>query len=257
MTLPIGLRVTGAISGHDGTVVDGKFEPGALVAQAKGRIAVKWDLNAAISWVYEKNLRYTLPIDWTKPIELDDGTPLVMIDGEEPNEHTIGVQLTGSAASPHPAFPIEGSRGSARRDTGLLLSNSKFHVRNRIMKLIDVTKPLGYSKVDSVPFITMTSEGHILVGRGANGVGSSVEWAIFTKEGKFVRSSNGQGSGLTLRNISKEEVFFYRISNVSNPQGRILPGLFETSQEARGSHPDRQVLRTVVEDGKIISVEIV
>jgi len=75
---------------------------------------------------------------------------------------------------------------------------------------IDTTKPLLIytgSKSGSVPFITKTSEGHILVGKPASGVpGADFQWIIFTDQGEPVRCSAGDitpggwGGALRLKN---------------------------------------------------------
>lgn len=69
---------------------------------------------------------------------------------------------------------------------------------------IDTTKPLELSSgtnSSDVTFITMTSEGHILVSPvSKSGLGSGSTWTMFDTDGKFVRSETGNGFGLLLRN---------------------------------------------------------
>lgn len=91
--------------------------------------------------------------------------------------------------------------------TGILLDNLEL-----IMPTIDTTKPLliytasGF-KPGPVPFITKTSEGHILVGKPASGApGTDFQWIIFTDQGEPVRCSAGDitlggwGGALRLKN---------------------------------------------------------
>jgi len=170
---------TGVVTGYQGSCIT----------------VVRWD-GGGTGYPDTKNLERD--VDWTLPIELSDGTPLIADDRGE--EHHVQIML--SAPGFHPAFP--GSKfgiGSARRHGGLVISNHKFYVRNRIPKimphLIDTTKPLEAVPNIGVPmtvtFVTETSDDKILVTSGTS-------WLIFDKHGEFVRSSGGQGSALKLRN---------------------------------------------------------
>lgn len=65
-----------------------------------------------------------------------------------------------------------------------------------IMTTIDTTKPLMLETKNNpgtvpVPFVTETSEGHILVGKPASGPGSALQWIIFTDQGEPVRCDKG------------------------------------------------------------------
>jgi len=224
------------------------------------------------------------PIDWSLPIELDDGTPLEVV---QINGYTVNVRL--SFYGKHPAFPGAGNKGYARRECGLVGSNHKYHVRNRTMttfkvgdrvryharrspdlfakdngrtavvreeassptniricwddtgvtggvypqnldliNMIDTAKPLEIYAPDGreagVPFITETSEGHILVGgnRGRGGViADALDWIIFNKEGQFVRGSGADpatGRALCLRNKAVTRVV-YQLANAGRVKG--------------------------------------
>jgi len=93
-------------------------------------------------------------IDWTKPIELDDGTPLIASDTGE----TYHVDIRTVAGVRHSAFPSSThGKGSARRDTGLVISNHKFRVRNISRRTID----LSFQTLDRVTCTEFPGEWQI------------------------------------------------------------------------------------------------
>ncbi len=127
-----------------------------------------------------------------------------------------------------------------------------------IMPNIDTSKPLEFfSGTNSAPapFITETSEGHIMVGgnKTTDNLAQSLVWAIFTKQGKFVRSDTERGTGLGLRNKVERSVIYQRIAQVE--QGYIMAGAYETERGARMA-AGKQIVRVSSENGVVVSVEL-
>jgi hypothetical protein len=138
-------------------------------------------------------------VDWSKPLELNDGTPVRLVQTcPEDGSSMSGwrdVKLDGPDS--HKEFRTTRTTRSFKKD-GQNPIYSSLSVRNRSM--IDTTKPLEtfhpehHSKADAT-FITLTSpDNSIMVGVG------NAHWIIFDQQGKWVRSSQGQGSNLALRN---------------------------------------------------------
>jgi len=209
-------------------------------------INLRLDSGVNHSIVRPADVEFVTTIDWTQPIELDDGTPLVI---RNPNQNELFVDIRCGVAHAHPAFPIGKFVGSARREDGLVISNHKYHVRNRIIMAIPINtdEPLEYvsgTETAVASFITITSEGHILVGRGV-GLAESLDWCIFDKAGKFVRSSNGQGTGLTLRNKINKIVRKYKVE--TTPRGNLQ------FIECR-SFPEGADFEVVTEGDRVVSI---
>lgn len=129
-------------------------------------------------------------------------------------------------------------------------------------KPLDTAKPLEVGVGQrgpryDVPFITTTSEDHILVGKFPD---SRADWFIFTADGQFVRSSDNSGSGLTLRNKSVETVHYQRTISASARNGQyIMDPVYETLEQARvvvGNLP-MQIIKVTKTDGVITAVELV
>ena len=129
-----------------------------------------------------------------------------------------------------------------------------------VTKTLDTAKPLEvglgqHGKTYAVPFITVTSEGHILVGKFPD---AHADWFIFTAEGQFVRSSDGTGTGLTLRNTSVETVHYQRTTSANLNSGQYITDVvyqsLEQAQQACGTSP-RQISKVTKIDGIIQSVE--
>lgn len=123
-----------------------------------------------------------------------------------------------------------------------------FDIRN--INMIDVTKPLEFfhnHKGADAPFITLTSEGHILVGQAeknadiADVLGG---WAIFTTEGVFVRSGNGYGKALTLRNKPEEITNRFNINVLSD--GKVFFSETDVGSDC--------ALQVTTKNGKVIRV---
>jgi len=116
---------------------------------------------------------------------------------------------------------------------------------------IDTTKPLEVFHeavpAKAVTFVTETSDGHVLVSRPGH-------WAIFDYSGKFVRSSDGMGVALMLRNKPELVVRYQVASSISTA---FQSATWRTLEEARGVDPRRQILKVTSLDGKIVDVELV
>lgn len=92
-------------------------------------------------------------------------------------------------------------------------------------KTIDTTKPLEFvnaaGSTFDVQFITMTSEGHILVE-------GNDYWRIFDVNGKFVRDKDGVAKTVELRNKVETKTLFLRVSAACPHDAlslhRTLPG---------------------------------
>lgn len=181
-------------------------------------------------------------IDWFLPVELNDGTPLVVL-----HEWEYHVSLRTRDGRDHPAQPNSPKwRLEARLNNGLVNSNHKFYVRNVIVPQLDTTKPLHFRDSDGnktpATFITETSEGHVLVTGGSN------HWVIFTKEGNYVRSSQGQGSNLTLRNEPRtvERYLTFHKGHCTDPLRHQPP-----------SADDRApIIKLTLADGIVVAAEL-
>lgn len=91
--------------------------------------------------------------------------------------------------------------------------NNSYVMKTNLEKIvkIDTTKSLELASghdTKEVTFVTLTSEGHILVSMkpGSTGIGSGGSWYMFDTNGKFVRSETGNGFALTLRNKAPQPV---------------------------------------------------
>jgi hypothetical protein len=90
----------------------------------------------------------------------------------------------------------------------------------RIEDVIDLTKPLelfsGTNDTATVTFVTETSDGHVLVSydmtNPKDSIGRNSLWFIMGKDGRFVRSESGMGTGLRLRNKSVEKKIYVRVA---------------------------------------------
>ena len=209
-----------------------------------GEYRVQWDEGHHCSTNYGSGIREASlepVIDWSLPVELNDGTPLTLV-----NQLHYTATLRTRDGRDHPAQPNSPRwRLEARLNNGLVISNHKFHVRNILMSPIDPKKPLLFrdSKGNLTPatFITETSEGHILVGQGHH-------WLIFDKTGNWVRSSAGQGRAITLVNPpSVVERYLTIAKDGSYGNLRHLPG---------HAHPTSAHLCLTFTDGILTGVDI-
>lgn len=105
------------------------------------------------------------PIDWKRPVELNDGTPLTVVDAGD--TYHVGIRTSEK----HPAFPIDRTRGSARRDSGLVISNHKYTVRNvsRSVERIDLSdRPRGgfTCHSDGAPFEKIEFDPELTIADG-------------------------------------------------------------------------------------------
>lgn len=119
---------------------------------------------------------------------------------------------------------------------------------------IDTTKPLIIDNsygTHSATFITMTSEGHILVDVPLEST-LSPSWVIFETTGKFVRSSNNRGSALVLSNVPIEVVRYQRISPMN---GLIEAAAWEDERFARFAN-NHQIVKVTSKDGRVTAVEL-
>jgi hypothetical protein len=138
-------------------------------------------------------------LDWSKPLEMEDGTPVV----REDVSHVYSVKLEDPKRT-HPAFTNIRASRIARKDGTLKYASGT--VRNRPMQ-INTNKPLALKDdTRKVTFVTETSDNNILVGIN----GALASWFIFDKQGRFVRSSNGDGGALTLINTPTVQTFTTR-----------------------------------------------
>lgn len=92
-------------------------------------------------------------VDLYQPIELNDGTPLVLTDTGGLHTFDIALEKHGEK---HPAFPIHRDHGSARHEDGLVLSNHKYFVRNRATPDVDRID-LSFRKGDKVNTFSRSS----------------------------------------------------------------------------------------------------
>lgn len=199
-------------------------------------------------------------IDWTLPIELSDGTPLIVSPAAPgDSEHTVEIRRV--TPGPHPAFPSHPCNGgTARRDGGLVCSNHKFYVRNREPKImphpIDTSKALEIFSASSATepraatFVTETSDGNILV----DASGFSSGWFIFDKHGEFVRSANNTGVALKLRNKPVKSTEYIVLTRSGSP----VVGLngYKNAQLAWDQNPEADFLvRVHKTDGVVTNVD--
>jgi hypothetical protein len=136
---------------------------------------------------------------------------------------------------------------------GLWFHDSKFEV---IMPKLDTARPLYLAnryggELREVPFITMTSEGHILVGRCEEGCSA---WSIYDANGNWVRSEGG-GSQTKLVNKPARRVTYQRITGV----GSVGVTVYESLETLKANWKDEYVgaVKVTAEDGKVVSVELV
>lgn len=87
-----------------------------------------------------------MSVDLAKPLELNDGTPLVLSGGDHSGPL---FDVRTENGEPHPAFPIYRWHGTARINTGLVISNHKYSVRNRAENQVDRID-LSFRKGDRV-----------------------------------------------------------------------------------------------------------
>lgn len=192
MIPPLNQRVRGRLTGRIATVVD--------LSKAPDLIGVRWD--------GEDLTRFLVPsafdwIDWNAPLELDDGTPVEFVQYN--GMHHARVRLP----RPHSCQPSRSVLVDANAFDGLVISNHKYHVRNRVMpdtlkilEPLEVVTPSG--TVTPVDYITTNLIGDIVV-MPTDPNALALRWASFTKAGNFVLSSDGSGKRLTLRNRPKVE----------------------------------------------------
>lgn len=201
-----------------------------------GEYTVEWDRPGITNTGDARGIRESSlepHIDWTKPLELNDGTPVALYGAVDHLAHHVTVKTLNGLAHPsrkdNPRNLI-----SARREGGLVTSDHAYFVRNIIMPTIDTSRPLfltyeGDQNPRAVPFITETSEGHILVGKPENG---KSDWIIFTKTGEFVRSSHNSGVATRLMNKPRVVERYIPVSEsgmvgtyVTKLPGQSLPSL--------------------------------
>lgn len=135
---------------------------------------------------------------------------------------------------------------------GLWFHDSKFEV---IMPTIDTTRPLfidNGSTQRPAPFITMTSEGHILVGRCEEGCSA---WSIYDTDGNWVRADRDGGSQTKLVNKPARRVTYQRVTGV----GSVGVTVYESLETLKANWKDEYVgaVKVTAEDGKVVSVELV
>jgi len=123
---------------------------------------------------------------------------------------------------------------------------------------IDPTKPLELVTADgrasAVPFITETSEGHILVGRRSDPLAHGT-WHIFTKTGEWMRSDGDPNwAGVpTLRNKPVATTEYAAVT----PRGEIRSGYLNRDLAA-DKNPDAPFLiRVHKTDGVVTNVDAV
>jgi hypothetical protein len=155
-----------------------------------------------------------MKIDWTKPLEMDDGTPVVLRD-YQPYVDSRFVRLE-SVNDSHPAFDKPGDRERAALiNTGKLEFAPQYSVRNRVATPLDLSKPLVLARDDRpVELIAITTDGNLLVSVLTVG---AFQWYLFDKQGNFVRSRNSAGSGMKL--INKPPVVKHDYINYLQPDG--------------------------------------
>lgn len=90
----------------------------------------------------------------------------------------------------------------------------------KIMPKIDTTKPLVDDCGRTFTFITMTSDGHIMVSPDWKRRVSA--WIIFDAEGKFVRSEKDTGKAITLQNKEETKTLYVRVSSLCMHQQTSL-----------------------------------
>lgn len=185
-------RVRGKGTARIGVVVD--------VSNAPDYLSVRWagdNFNChpaphALEW-----------IDWDAPLELDDGTPVEFMQFNGIYHARVRLPRRHSC-QPARSYVID-----ANAFDGLVTSNHRFRVRNRIMS--NTVDPFGSLEVVTqslkarpVNCVTRTADGCILV-EPKHRDDFGFHWAIFTNNGQFVRSSDGSGKSLILRNAPKVE----------------------------------------------------
>ncbi|MET0375935.1 MAG: hypothetical protein ABW128_16975 [Rhizorhabdus sp.] len=117
------------------------------------------------------------------------------------------------------------------------------------VKNIDTTKPLQVPDLDKeVIFITETSDGNLLVDVQSYG------WAIFDKQGKFIRAKDGYGYSSGLINKPEKRVKYHAVHK--NGSVMISSG-FTTPSAAWEFNPQAsQLVQIDMIDGEVSGVSV-
>lgn len=156
-----------------------------------GHVTVKWD-DHPNSYYSNPSIHHLEKINMSE--YLNKGDRVRYIGTTTDYIGKTGEVLPG--ATPGSDLPV---RWDGKQNTSYVMRENL----EKIMK-IDTAKSLevtGGTNTSDMTFITMTSEGHILVSPvSKSGLGSGSAWIMFDTNGKFVRSESGNGKALTLRN---------------------------------------------------------
>jgi hypothetical protein len=215
-------------------------------------------------------------IDWSKPVELDDGTPLIARDIGE----TYHVDIRTVAGRRHSAFPSSTyGKGAARRETGLVISNHKFHVRNIARRTIDlafrVDDPVIY---DNREWKITAVDGRYFTLRASNGDTAGnlqvkhLKFACHSHTAPFTTIScdhvedfaDGYQSGLALEALNTSGPIeplpalpAVTVRYQCAAHGYVTGSTWGTESAAREEHPNtcEGVLKVTRTDGKVTNVE--
>lgn len=199
-------------------------------------------------------------IDWDKPIELDDGTPAIVI---ERFSCTIYVGLPDGVQ--HPEWDDGGKRHRSYHTNGIhqLYPGKMPKVRNRTM--IDYTKPIrlasrpGDSKRDErkITYLGEVAEapGQPLLKRVfvpfSSGAPTDGQSLAFDESGVPVNKvNNGNGSNLRIENVPPRRSGFYAFDS---QKGIVGIGRFTKQQAIENAPaPPSAVIELIDEGGVLI-----
>ncbi len=176
-------------------------------------------------------------IDVTKPLELEDGTP---VKYHRDSTRYAGFIMVG----------IEGVNGSKafNRNNGLHLYAEYQNLRNVVMKLVDVNKPVTVGGKEA-KIVHQFDNGNLAV--VVDG------WSEVQNYNQYGQA-NGEGC-VVLRNLAEQTVRFLTLWNdTANIVGSVYKSK-EDAEDRRGNAPDRYAgtLKLTLVDGIATWAEIV
>jgi hypothetical protein len=218
-------------------------------ATTQSNIVVKWDAGSrrGSGGVYGSNLELV-------GIEVGDRVRYVGRTVGGAPAYCTGAEGIVTALTTYEGTPSANVEWDARKcapDPSYLTS-----LEIIVPKLIDTTKPLTLPGSErKVIFVTETSDGNILV--DVTGYG----WAVFDKQGKFVRAKDGYGYSLGLQNKVERTVGYQPIRTGYTDGERVGASVYNSfdqlkRESARDNRSDA-ALKITRENGRIIAAELV
>lgn len=183
-------------------------------------------------------------IDWTKPIELVDGTPAYYNGNSQARE---GYHLVDIPSKPYTDLKhiVRVYTNEGVHDFGELPN-----IRNKELKMIDKSKPVQVNGKDAKIIHTFDNGNLAVVVEGMPTV------YTFNKFGVVI---SGGRTGTALINTVEREEEFYNLYKREKPVPHLTLASARTGRsDGRGRFADFSgTIKVVWEDNKLVSVEIV